>query len=80
MYYNTPENFNSFGLKVLMLSKHKNDVVSMDFVNRDRMGLADKTIFFFLFSSFVFWRNLKFQVSKLHSATELRLYVGALIP
>ena len=47
MYYNTPENFNSFGLKVLMLSKHKNDVVSMDFVNRDRMGLADKTIFFF---------------------------------
>ena len=52
----------------------------MDFVNRDRMGLADKTIFFFLFSPFVFWRNLKIQVSKLDSATELRLYVGALIP
>ena len=53
---NTLESFNSLGLKFFILSRYYNAVASMDFINSDRMGLADETIYFISFSSFVFWR------------------------
>ena len=50
MYYNTPENFHSLGFKCLILSRYYNDVASMNFINSDKMGLADETIYFISFS------------------------------
>ena len=53
---NALEDFNSLGLKFVFLSRYYNAVASMDFINSNRMGLADETTYFILFSSFVFWR------------------------
>ena len=56
MQLNTLENFYSLELKYLILSRYYNAVASMDFININRMGLADEIIYFILFSSFVFWK------------------------
>ena len=50
MYYNAPENFHSLGFKCFILSRYYNDVASMNFVNSDKMGLADEAIYFISFS------------------------------
>ena len=40
----------------MILSRYYNAYASMDFINGNRMGLADETVYFISFSSFVSWR------------------------